>query len=56
MSYYLSDVIDFLEKYDPATPVRFGFGCPNSYRGYYEDVAFEPADNTTVGEMLAHAK
>lgn len=36
--------------------VRLGFGKPHSYRGYYEDLAFEPVRNTTVGAMLKAAK
>jgi hypothetical protein len=27
-----------------------------SYRGYYDDLAFEPAHNATIGAMLAHAE
>jgi len=33
-----------------------GFGEADSYRGYYEQIAFEPKDSASVGEMLAHAK
>jgi hypothetical protein len=33
-----------------------GFGKPGSYRGYYAELAFEPANNVTVSSMLAHAK
>lgn len=36
--------------------VPWGFGDPDSYRGYYEDVAFEPADNVTIASMLASAR
>jgi len=52
----LEDLIEFLEKRDPNTKVKFVFGRPDSYRGYYEDLAFEPEKNTTVGKMLAYAK
>jgi len=38
----LSDIIETLEKYDPATIVPLGFGEPHSYRGYYDQLAFEP--------------
>ena len=36
--------------------VPWGFGEPDSYRGYYEDVAFEPASNVTIAGMLRHAE
>lgn len=52
----LSDIIKTLEKYDTATFVPLGFGEPHSYRGYYDQLAFEPVKNTTIGKMLAAAK
>ena len=52
----LGDIIDFLKTLDPNTPVRDGFGEPHSYRGYYDQVAFKPAQNTTVGLMLSAAE
>lgn len=52
----LGQIIEFLETQDPKAKVPHGFGKPMSYRGYYDQVAFEPVDNTTVGKMLAHAK
>ena len=33
-----------------------GFSDPHSYRGYYEQLAFEPTPNTTVAEMLTFAQ
>lgn len=36
----------------PGKPVRHGFAFPHSYRGYYDNVAFELAENTTVESML----
>jgi hypothetical protein len=53
---YLTELIKFLEKCDPALVVPVGFTHAHSYRGYYEDLAFEPAKNVTVGAMLACAK
>lgn len=53
---FLSDLIEWLEAQDPDTVIKHGFGKPDSYRGYYEDLAFEPADNVTIGSMLAYAK
>ena len=52
----LNELIKRLEAADPTHTVRWGFGEPASYRGYYEDVAFVPAEDTTVGEMLQHAR
>jgi hypothetical protein len=51
----LASLIATLEKEDPAKVVPIGFGDPHSYRGFYEDVAFEVRTNVTVGEMLAAA-
>ena len=52
----LGEVIDELKKHDPAQVVANGFGSPHSYRGYYHELAFSPAENVTIGSMLEHAK
>jgi hypothetical protein len=52
----LAEVIDRLKMEDPNKVVPLGFGEPHSYRGYYEDLAFELRHNATVGEMLSAAK
>ncbi len=52
----LADLIKFLEEQDPEKMVPYGFGVPDSYRGFYADVAFEPVENASFGDMLAHAK
>jgi len=52
----LQELIDTLSSYDPTRRVAFGFGNPHSYRGYYDELAFEPVPDTTVGAMLAAAK
>lgn len=52
----LGDLIKQLERADPAKVVPLGFGNPHSYRGYYEQLAFEPKAGVTVGQMLADAK
>lgn len=52
----LQRLIRSLEALDPAQPVPLGFARPHSYRGYYEQLAFEPEANTTVGAMLTAAK
>jgi hypothetical protein len=53
---HLKQLIETLEKHDPAKRVPLGFGRPHSYRGYYSDLAFEPVENTTVGGMLTAAR
>ena len=52
----LGELIQFLEVRDPERIVPIGFASPHSYRGFYEDLAFEPAKNVTVGSMLACAR
>ncbi|MEU8902144.1 MazG-like family protein [Streptomyces mirabilis] len=52
----LKDLITALEAADPNQTVRHGFANPHSYRGYYMDLAFEPAANVTVAAMLADAR
>jgi|SRR5690606_15601511 len=51
----LGELIKALGAEDPAKVVRRGFTHPHSYRGYYHDLAFEPAYDVSVGEMLADA-
>ena len=48
----LKELIDFLESKDPTIILPLGFNNPDSYRGYYEELAFEPAENISIGEML----
>ena len=52
----LGELIQELKKEPADKLVRCGFGKPHSYRGYYEDLAFEPCENTTAWEMLAYAE
>lgn len=52
----LKNVIKFLEQRDPDKVVPIGFDTPHSYRGYYHELAFEPKENTTVGDMLRCAR
>lgn len=52
----LQDLIEWLEKQPPELRVPHGFGSPMSYRGYYDELAFEPKDDVSFGEMLTHAK
>ncbi|MER7046722.1 hypothetical protein [Streptomyces jumonjinensis] len=48
----LDELITALRQADPAQVVRNGFASPHSYRGYYSELAFEPAQDVTVGDML----
>ena len=52
----LKDLIATLEAADPEQVLPLGFGNPHSYRGYYDDLAFEPLADVTVGSMLADAR
>ncbi len=52
----LGEVIEALEAEDPARRLPLGFHQPHSFRQYYDDLAFEPAENIAVGEMLAAAR
>lgn len=52
----LGELIETLEGADPDLVVPWGFTNPHSYRGYYEQLAFSPASNVTIGAMLADAK
>ena len=52
----LGKLIETLEKEPKEKVVKHGFDYPHSYRGYYDQLAFEPAENVTVDSMLACAK
>ncbi len=52
----LGDLITRLEAADPDQTARHGFTHPHSYRGDYMDLAFEPAIDVTVADMLAAAR
>src|SRR5881398_1123650 len=52
----LGELITELESHDPETPVRLGISEPHSYRGYYDDLAFETVGGSTVGAMLEVAR
>lgn len=45
-----------LEAEDPKKIIPFGFNASHPRRDYYQDLAFEPAKDITVGKMLACAK
>ncbi|MFG2276712.1 hypothetical protein ACGFNY_44010 [Streptomyces chartreusis] len=52
----LGDIITRLEAANPQQVVKHGFHNPHSYRGDYYDLAFEPATDITVADMLEAAR
>ena len=48
----LQDYIEILEQQPRDKVLATGLGNPHSWRGSYDELAFEPVDNTTIGEML----
>ncbi len=52
----LNELIAQLEAATPTLIVERGFGKPHSDRGFYENLAFKPAENVTVESMLGHAR
>jgi len=52
----LKGLIDWLGMQDQNAVVTDGFGKPHTDRGYYTDLAFDPVEKTTFGEMLKYAK
>lgn len=52
----LGDLITVLESHHPAKVVPLGFARPHSYRGFYDELAFEPANYVTVAGMLQAAR
>jgi hypothetical protein len=52
----LKELIEKLDSYPRSNKVKIGFENPHSYRGYYEELAFSPVEDTTVGAMLDAAR
>ena len=52
----LGRLIDWLKEQDPKLTVKYGFGGPHSDRGSYDELAFEPVDEATFGDMLKYAE
>ena len=52
----LKEVIEYLKEQDPQRIVEHGFSTPHAYPDDYDELSFEPAENVTVAEMLAHAE
>lgn len=51
----LKQYISLLEKRDPNKKVPIGLGNPHPWRGNYGELAFEPIEDITIGEMLIYA-
>ena len=56
MHIHLKVLIDELNKMPKDGVIPLGFGEPMSYRGYYDELAFEPVENAKVKDMLKYAK
>ena len=52
----LGDLIAWLEAQVQDAIIPHGFSDGHSYRGIYDELAFEPAENTVISEMLKFAK
>lgn len=52
----LKELIEELEKMPSDGIIPFGFGEPMSFRGYYDELAFEPVENAKVSDMLNYAR
>lgn len=52
----LDDLIARLEREDPTRVLPLGFNNPHSFRGDYMDLAFEPAADIPVRDVLAAAR
>lgn len=52
----LGKLIEVLKRADPKKVVPRGFGKAMSWRGIYEELSFEPAENVTVEAMLQSAE
>ena len=48
----LEQLYKYLTQFPKTRTCKHGFTNPHSYRGYYEELAFEPAENVTVGHMI----
>lgn len=48
------ELIERLGQLPPDTPIAAG--DPNSYRGYYSDIALDPTEISTAGELLAKCR
>ncbi|MFI0934658.1 hypothetical protein ACH4RG_23410 [Streptomyces sp. NPDC021019] len=49
----LDELLTALGHADQTHVLPNGFNNPHSYRGYYDELAFEPAENISVADMAA---
>jgi hypothetical protein len=52
----LKQIIELLEQQPPDLVFPYGFGAPACWEGDWYEIAFEPAANVTVKQMLQHAR
>lgn len=52
----LGELIEELKKEPRDKVLPLGFHKPHSYRGYYDELAFELCENVAVGEVLDTAQ
>lgn len=52
----LNELIAALSAESSSRVIKHGFANPHSYRGFYDQLAFEPAPNITIASMLACAR
>lgn len=52
----IEQVIEYLEQYPPDKVLPRGFNSPHSYRGFYEELGVEWAENVSIGAMIACLK
>lgn len=48
----LGELIERFERLDPSMVFKYGITHPHSYRGYYDQLAFEPISDSKVSTML----
>ena len=52
----LYELIAKLKRLPPGLKLPKGFSTPHSYRGFYYELAFTPADNVSIESMLENAE
>lgn len=52
----LGELIEALEAVDQDATLPYGFDKPHSYRGYYDELAFELRHDIPVADALAAAR
>ena len=52
---FLYEYIGILESVNSDKKMKHGLGKPHSWRGRYDELAFEPVKDTTIGDMLSEA-